>query len=157
VDWAGIWFSIQLTCRRFSDRATKAVSLGRRHARREGHRFVTPEHLLLGLAEVEPGVSGAVLKRLGVDLAADRPALLALLETVPRRAADEPVVLSPEAERVLRQATVQARELGHNYIGTEHLLLGLLAVGPGPAADYLAGRGVTLDAARAAVRRVLGE
>jgi len=139
---------------RFTQRARRVLSLAHQEAERSRQNKIGTEHLLLGLMEEEGGVAGRVLRELGMD--SDR-----MLEMVERVAGSGCYVggkieLAPETQQVLEQAVEEARRLGHHYIGTEHILLGLVG-GEGTAMDVLRKLGVTPDQIRRQTRRVLNE
>jgi ATP-dependent Clp protease ATP-binding subunit ClpC len=139
---------------RFTQRARRVLSLAHQEAERSRQSKIGTEHLLLGLMEEEGGVAGRVLRELGMD--SDR-----MREMVERVAGSGGYVggkieLAPETQQVLEQAVEEARRLGHHYIGTEHILLGLVG-GEGTAMDVLRKLGVTPDQIRRQTRRVLNE
>jgi ATP-dependent Clp protease ATP-binding subunit ClpC len=139
---------------RFTQRARRVLSLAHQEAERSRQNKIGTEHLLLGLMEEEGGVAGRVLRELGMD--SDR-----MREMVERVAGSGGYVggkieLAPETQQVLEQAVEEARRLGHHYIGTEHILLGLVG-GEGTAMDVLRKLGVTPDQIRRQTRRVLNE
>jgi len=142
---------------RFTDRARKVMQLANQEAQRVGHEYIGTEHLLVGLVKEGSGVSGSVLRNLGVSLVQVRAELEKL---VPPGVCSDQVVLgklphTPRTKKVVEWALHEARDLNHNYIGTEHLLLGLLREPEGAAARALAACGLTLEAARKEVVRVL--
>ncbi|HEY8531865.1 MAG TPA: Clp protease N-terminal domain-containing protein, partial [Limnochorda sp.] len=115
---------------RFTERAQKVVVLSQEEARRLGHNVVGTEHILLGLVAEGEGVAARALQQLGISLAGVR----AEVEKVIGRGENPPVGqigFTPRAKRVLELAFDEARQLGHTYIGTEHILLGLIAEGEG--------------------------
>jgi ATP-dependent Clp protease ATP-binding subunit ClpC len=139
---------------RFTQRARRVLSLAHQEAERARQNKIGTEHLLLGLMEEEGGVAGRVLRELGMD--SDR-----MREMVERVASSGDYIggkieLAPETQGVLEQAVEEARRLGHHYIGTEHILLGLVG-GEGTAMDVLRKLGVTPDQIRRQTRRVLNE
>jgi ATP-dependent Clp protease ATP-binding subunit ClpC len=154
MDWYSLRQSFGLILQRFTDRAVNVVAVARAQADKRHHRLVTPEHVLLALAQVEPGPGRVTLARLGVRLKQLMDDLSALVTAVPERSAGEKLTLSPEVEAMLKQAKAQAQALGHNYVGTEHFVLALLA-GGGPAADFLKARGITVERFREEVLRFL--
>jgi len=112
---------------RFTERGKRVLQLARDEAGRLNHEYIGTEHLLLGLAAEGSGVVGQVLQRLGVDLDKVREAVEALVQSgPPGTELPDKIVLTPRAKRTLDAAQEVARELGHSYVGTEHLLLGLL-------------------------------
>lgn len=140
---------------RFTQRAQKVLLLAQEEARLMNYPFVGTEHILLGLVREGEGVAARVLKEMGISAEAIRAQVEQLVERVQGPIVQE-VSLTPRAKRVIELAIDEARQLGHNYIGTEHLLLGLVREGEGVAARALAALGVELDRLRAAVMEVLG-
>ena len=138
---------------KFSERARRVLTLAQEEAQRFNHNNVGPEHILLGLVGEPEGVAAKVLVNLGVSLNKVRSAVEFIVghgETPTRGE----IGLSPGAKRVIELAIDEARYIGHNYIGTEHLLLGLLREGEGIAARVLDSLGVTLERVRAEITRV---
>jgi len=118
---------------RFTERGKRVLQLARDEAGRLNHEYIGTEHLLLGLAAERSGVASQVLQRLGVDLDKVREAVEALVQVGPSGTQlPDKIVLTPRAKRTLDSAQEVARELGHSYVGTEHLLLGLLRSGGEP-------------------------
>lgn len=140
---------------RFTQRAQKVLLLAQEEARLMNYPFVGTEHILLGLVREGEGVAARVLREMGISAGAIRAQVEQLVERVQGPLVQE-VSLTPRAKRVIELAIDEARQLGHNYIGTEHLLLGLVREGEGVAARALAALGVELDRLRAAVMEVLG-
>lgn len=141
---------------RFTKRARRVLTLAQEEAQRLNHNYIGTEHLLLGLVREENGVAVRVLKELNVDLKQIRERVE---KTVGRgqRAMYGKLSLTPRTKRVIELAVDEARRLGHHYIGTEHLLLGLIREGEGVAVDVLRGLGVSLDKVRAQTARVMME
>ncbi len=141
---------------KFTDRARKVLTLAQDEAQRFNHNYIGTEHLLLGLVREGEGVAARVLENMNVEL----PKVRTAVEFIIGRG-DRPVVgevgLTPRAKRVIELAIDEARRLGHNYIGTEHLLLGLVREGEGIAAGVLESLGVSLDKVRHEVIRVLSQ
>ena len=140
---------------RFTERAQKVLFLAQEEARRLGHDYVGTEHLLLGLIREGSGIAAKTLLSMGVDLATVQQEI----ENVIGRggaAAGGDIAITPRAKKVLELTAEEARMLGHNYIGTEHILLGLIREGEGVAAQVLARLGVDLDRVRAQVMQLLG-
>lgn len=140
---------------RFTQRARRVLSLAHQEAERMRHNYIGTEHLLLGLIREEGGVAGRVLRELGLE--ADR-----VQEIVERLAGTGQyrggkLDLSPGTQQVLEFAVEEARRMGHHYIGTEHLLLGMVRHGEGIAMDVLRKLGVTAEQIRRQTRRVLQE
>jgi ATP-dependent Clp protease ATP-binding subunit ClpC len=141
----------------FTQRVRMVLALAREESARLGHAYVGTEHILLALIREGEGVAATVLANLdlsGDDLAADVEALVRPGENS-RRGADLPY--TSRVKKALELSMAEARDLCHAYVGTEHLLLGLLREAGGIGAQALLARGVTLDAARAEIRRILGE
>jgi len=141
---------------KFTDRARKALTYAQDEAQRFDHNYIGTEHLLLGLIREGDGTAAQVLENMGVELAKVRTAVDFVIGR-----GDQPVVgevgLTPRAKRVIELAIDEARGLGHNYIGTEHLLLGLVREGEGIAAGVLESLGVNLDRVRHEVIRVISQ
>jgi ATP-dependent Clp protease ATP-binding subunit ClpC len=140
---------------KFTDRARKVLTLAQDEAQRFNHNYIGTEHLLLGLVREGEGVAARVLENMNVELAKVRTAVEFIIGRGDRPVVGE-VGLTPRAKRVIELAIDEARRLGHNYIGTEHLLLGLVREGEGIAAGVLESMGVNLDRARAELIRVIG-
>jgi len=148
---------------KFSERARRVLTLAQEEAKHFNHNYIGTEHILLGLVREEEGVGAKVLANLGVGLIKARSAVEFIIGRGEKPTTGE-IGLTPRAKRVIELAIDEARHLGHNYIGTEHLLLGLLregegeaAEGRGVAADVLDSFGITLERARSEIARVLGE
>ncbi len=141
---------------RFTEKAIKVIMLAQEEARRLGHNFVGTEQVLLGLISENTGVAAKTLKSMGVTL---KDARAAVEEIIGRGAGFVAVEIpfTPRAKRVLELSWDEARQLGHNYIGTEHLLLGLIREGDGVAARVLENLGVDLNKVRTNVVKMLGE
>ena len=141
---------------RFTEKAIKVIMLAQEEARRLGHNFVGTEQVLLGLIGEGTGVAAKTLKSMGVTL---KDARTAVEEIIGRGAGFVAVEIpfTPRAKRVLELSWDEARQLGHNYIGTEHLLLGLIREGDGVAARVLENLGVDLNKVRTNVVKMLGE
>jgi NAD(P)-dependent dehydrogenase (short-subunit alcohol dehydrogenase family) len=132
------------------------MALASSEARRFNHEYIGTEHLLIGLVAEGSGVGAGVLKNLGIDLQGVRAEVEKLIAPGPDRVAAGKLPQTPRAKKVIEHAIEQTLSLGHNYLGTEHLLLGLLAVTEGVAARVLARMGVKLETARREVQRLLG-
>jgi ATP-dependent Clp protease ATP-binding subunit ClpC len=141
---------------KFSERARRVLTLAQEEAQHLNHSYIDTEHILLGLAREEEGVAAKVLSNLGVGLSKVRAAVGFVIGRGEKPSPGD-TGLTPRAKRVIELAIDEARHLGHNYIGTEHLLLGLLREGEGVAADILDSLGVTLERVRAETIRVLTE
>ncbi|OQY93002.1 MAG: NDP-hexose 4-ketoreductase [Anaerolineae bacterium UTCFX2] len=140
---------------RFTQRARRVLSLAHQEAERMRHNYIGTEHLLLGLIREEGGVAGRVLRELGLE--ADRVQEIVERLTGPGQYRGGKLDLSPGTQQVLEYAVDEARRMGHHYIGTEHLLLGLVRHGEGIAMDVLRKLGVTAEQIRRQTRRVLQE
>ncbi|MCD8352613.1 MAG: ATP-dependent Clp protease ATP-binding subunit [Planctomycetaceae bacterium] len=142
---------------KFTDRARKVINLARQEAERLGHEFIGTEHILLGLVKEGSGVAANVLENLGVDLEKIRLEVEKYVsspgETI---SASSSLPFTPKAKKVLELAMEEARNLEHNYIGTEHLLLGVLREQDGMAAQVLLNLGVKLEDVRAELMELLG-
>ncbi len=141
---------------RFTEKAIKVIMLAQEEARRLGHNFVGTEQILLGLIGEGTGVAAKVLKSLGVNLKDSRIEVEKIIGRGSGFVAVE-IPFTPRAKRVLELSLEEARQLGHNYIGTEHLLLGLIREGEGVAARVLENLNVDLTKVRTQVIRMLGE
>jgi len=141
---------------RFTEKAIKVIMLAQEEARRLGHNFVGTEQILLGLIGEGTGVAAKVLKSLGVNLKDSRIEVEKIIGRGSGFVAVE-IPFTPRAKRVLELSLEEARQLGHNYIGTEHLLLGLIREGEGVAARVLENLSIDLSKVRTQVIRMLGE
>src|SRR5688500_8334550 len=141
---------------KFTDRARKVLTLAQDEAQRFNHNYIGTEHLLLGLVREGEGVAARVLENMNVELSKVRTAVEFIIGRGDRPVVGE-VGLTPRAKRVIELAIDEARRLGHNYIGTEHLLLGLVREGEGIPAGVLESLGVNLDKVRHEVIRVLSQ
>jgi ATP-dependent Clp protease ATP-binding subunit ClpC len=140
---------------RFTQRARRVLSLAHEEAERLHHNYIGTEHLLLGLIREEGGVAGRVLRDLGLDPARVKE-MVERLTGVGRHTGGR-IELAPATEQVLQYAIEEARGMGHHYIGTEHLLLGLVRLDEGVAIDVLRRLGITPEQVRRQTRRVLQE
>ena len=139
---------------KFTDRARRVLTLAQDEAQRFSHSYIGTEHLLLGLVREGDGVAGQVLANMGVELVKVRTAIEFLVGRGVRPVVGE-VGLTPDGKRVIELAIDEARGLGHRYIGTEHLLLGLIRVDEGIAAEVLKSVGLSLERTRVEVIRVI--
>jgi len=139
---------------RFTDRARRVVVLAQEEARMLEHNYIGTEHLLLALIHEGEGVAATALRALDVDLDTLRREVEALVGRGQQPASGH-IPFTPRAKKVLELALRESVQLGHDFIGTEHLLLGLVREGEGPAAQVLAQRGIELDAIRQQVIRLL--
>jgi ATP-dependent Clp protease ATP-binding subunit ClpC len=140
---------------RFTQRARRVLSLAHEEAERLHHNYIGTEHLLLGLIREEGGVAGRVLRELGLEPARVKE-MVERLTGVGRDSGGR-IELAPGTEHVLQMAVEEARRMGHHYIGTEHLLLGLIRQGEGVGIDVLRRLGITPEQIRRQTRRILQE
>ncbi|MCM8794149.1 MAG: NDP-hexose 4-ketoreductase, partial [Candidatus Omnitrophica bacterium] len=141
---------------RFTERARKVVLLAKEEARRFNHDYIGTEHILLGLIREGEGVAAAVLQNLGLSLESIRLEVEKIVHPGPSTVVSGDIPFTPKAKKVIELAMEEARSLGHNYIGTEHLLLGLIREGEGVAAQVLVNLGLDLTRVRRAVMELLG-
>ena len=139
---------------KFSERARRVLSLAQEEAQRFNHNYIGTEHILLGLVRETEGVAARVLSSLSVDLAKVRSAVEFIIGRGEKPAQGE-IGLTPRAKKVVELAVDEARRMNHTYIGTEHLLIGLLREGEGVAAGVLESLGVSLDKVRSETHRIL--
>src|SRR5215211_7806319 len=141
---------------KFTERARKVLQLAQEEAQRFNHNYIGTEHLLLGLVREGEGVAAKVLANLGVELNKVRSAVEFIIGRGDRTVAGD-IGLTPRAKKVIELSVDEARRLNHHYIGTEHLLLGLVREGEGIAAGVLESLGVSLDKVRSQVIYVLNQ
>jgi ATP-dependent Clp protease ATP-binding subunit ClpC len=141
---------------RFTERARKVVILAKEEARRFNHDYIGTEHILLGLIREGEGVAASVLQKLGVSLENIRLEVEKLVQPGPTTQIIGDIPFTPRAKKSLELAAEEARSLGHNYIGTEHLLLGLIREGEGVASQVLLNLGLDLNTVRNEVMELLG-
>jgi ATP-dependent Clp protease ATP-binding subunit ClpC len=141
---------------RFTDRARKVMALANQEAQRFNHEYVGTEHILLGLVKEGQGVAANVLHNLQVDLKKIRLEVEKIVKSGPNMVTMGKLPQTPRAKKVIEFAIEEARNLGHNYVGTEHLLLGLLREHDGVAAQVLMNLGLKLEDVRAEVLNILG-
>ncbi|PKB68250.1 MAG: NDP-hexose 4-ketoreductase [SAR202 cluster bacterium Io17-Chloro-G3] len=141
---------------KFSERARRVLSLAQEEAQRFNHNYIGTEHILLGLVRESEGVAARVLANLGTELSKIRSAVEFIIGRGERPSPGE-IGLTPRAKKVIELAVDEARRLNHHYIGTEHLLIGLMREGEGVAAGVLESLGVTLDKVRAETSRLLSQ
>jgi ATP-dependent Clp protease ATP-binding subunit ClpC len=141
---------------RFTERARKVMTLARQEAQKLNNDYIGTEHILLGLVQEGSGVAAQVLKNLDVDLRKVRAEVERLVEQGTNPVSGTQLPFTPRAKRVLELALEEAQNLGHNYIGTEHLLLGLIRESDGPAAHVLQNLGVKPEEVREEVVELLG-
>jgi excisionase family DNA binding protein len=153
---AAVWSKRLRNIDKFTERARRSLEIAREQAVEMNHNYLGTEHILLGAAQEPEGLAAIVLRNLGVSAGELRPAVESAIGR-----GEHPVSgdfgMTPRANDALKQAFDEARALGHKLVGTEHLLLGTLAVGAGVAHSILTARGVTLESARDAVTRRLAK
>ena len=141
---------------KFSERARRVLSLAQEEAQRFNHNYIGTEHILLGLVRETEGVAARVLANLGVDLNKVRSAVEFIIGRGEKPSQGE-IGLTPRAKKVVELAVDEARRMNHTYIGTEHLLIGLLREGEGVAAGVLESLSVNLDKVRSETQRILSQ
>ena len=141
---------------KFSERARRVLSLAQEEAQRFNHNYIGTEHILLGLVRENEGTAAKVLGGLGIELNKIRSAVEFIIGKGDTAASGE-IGLTPRAKKVIELAVDEARRLNHHYIGTEHLLIGLMREGEGVAAGVLESLGVTLDKVRGETNTVLNK
>ncbi len=141
---------------RFTDRARKVMQLANQEAQRFNHEYIGTEHILLGLVKEGSGVASNVLRNLDVDLRKIRLEVEKLVQSGPEMVTIGKLPHTPRAKKVLEYSMEEARNLNHNYVGTEHILLGLLREQEGVAAQVLMNLGLKLDEVREEVLNLLG-
>ena len=141
---------------RFTDRARKVMALANQEAQRLNHEYIGTEHILLGLVKEGSGVGANVLRNLDVDLRKVRLEVEKLVRAGPEMVTMGKLPQTPRAKKVIEYAIEEARNLNHNYVGTEHLLLGLLREHDGVAAQVLMNLGLKLEEVREEVLNLLG-
>lgn len=141
---------------RFTERARKVIVFAKEEARRLNHDYIGTEHLLLGLIREGEGVAAAVLQKLGLDLETIRIEVEKLVHPGPQTQVLGDIPFTPRSKKALELSAEEARALGHNYIGTEHLLLGLVKEGEGMAYRVLLNLGLDLGKVRHEVMELLG-
>src|SRR4029450_12613432 len=141
---------------RFTDRARKVMQLANQEAQRFNHEYIGTEHILLGLVKEGSGVAANVLKNLDVDLRKIRLEVEKLVQSGPDMVTMGKLPQTPRAKKVIEYSMEEARNLNHNYVGTEHILLGLLREQEGVAAQVLMNLGLELEEVREEVLNLLG-
>lgn len=140
----------------FTDRVRRCLQLSREEASRMGHGEVRPEHILLGILDDDNGIGVHALVRLGADLEALRKGILARMPPGTAEASGPDLPYTRRAKQVLEESMRAARDLGHEYVGTEHLLLGTVSDEQGACALELAAQDITLDVLRTEILRLVG-
>src|SRR4051794_13136855 len=141
---------------RFTDRARKVMQVANQEAQRLNHEYIGTEHILLGLVKEGSGVAANVLKNLDIDLRKIRLEVEKLVLASLEVGTPGKLPQTPRAKKVIEYSIEEARNLNHNYVGTEHILLGLLREGEGVAALVLTNLGLRLDNVREEVLNLLG-
>ena len=141
----------------FTERVRKVLALASQEASRLNHEYVGTEHLLLGLIREGEGIANAVLDNLKIDSALIRQNIEATVLRGKARGDDLNLPYTSRAKKCIELSMAEARDLSHNYVGTEHLLLGLLREERGIAAQVLTDAGLTIDTARAELIRLVGD
>jgi Clp amino terminal domain, pathogenicity island component/UvrB/uvrC motif len=141
---------------RFTDRARRAIDLAHDEARQLNHNYIGTEHILLGLIHEGEGVAAQALESLGISLDGVRQQVEQIIGQG-RQEPQEHLAYTPRAKKVLELSLREAKQLGHNYIGTEHILLGLVREGHGVAAQVLTALGADLNRVRQQIIQVLHE
>lgn len=140
----------------FTDRSRKVMQLANQEAQRFNHEYIGTEHILLGLVKEESGVAGHVLKNLDIDLLKVRLEVEKLVQSGPDMNTMGKLPQTLRTKQVIENAILEARNLNHSHVGTEHLLLGLLSHSEGIAAQVLLNLGLHLKDVRAEVLNMLG-
>src|SRR3989339_576606 len=141
---------------RFTERARKVIILAKEEARRFNHDYIGTEHILLGLIREGEGVAAAVLEKMGVDLQTIRLEVEKVVQPGPTTQILGDIPFTPRAKKALELAAEEARSLGHNYIGTEHILLGIIREGESVASQVLLNLGLDLERVKNEIMSVLG-
>src|SRR5579884_3596368 len=142
---------------RFTDRARKVMQLANQEAQRFNHEYIGTEHILLGLVKEGSGTAAQVLKNLDIDLRKIRLEVEKIVQSGPDMVTMGKLPQTPRAKKVIEYSIEEARFLNHNYVGTEHLLLGLVREEEGVAAQVLMNLGLNLNSVRAEVLNLLGQ
>ena len=141
---------------RFTERAKKVLTLAQEEAERSHHSYIGTEHLLLGLLREGEGLAAKVLNNLGVEIGSVRQTIESVLGRNERTVIQQ-IIPTSRVKKVIEISFDEARRMGHNYVGTEHILLGLLMEGEGIAAHVLSDLGATLDRVRSEIERLLAD
>lgn len=141
---------------RFTDRSRRVILLAKEEAKKFNHDYIGTEHILLGLIKEGHGVAAAVLKNMGLNLDKISFEVSKLVKAGPPTKIEGDIPFTAKAKKVIELAMEEARQLGHNYVGTEHLLLGLIAEGEGVASQVLMNLGLKLERVRQEVMNLLG-
>src|SRR5262249_54372734 len=141
---------------RFTDRARKVMQLANQEAQRFNHEYIGTEHVLRGWVKEGAGVAADVLKNLTVDLQTIRKEVEKIVQSGPETVRMDKLPQTPRAKKVIEYSIDEARNLNHDYVGTEHLLLGLIREEEGVASQVLLNLGIKLRAVREEVLKLLG-
>ena len=141
---------------RFTERARKVIILAKEEAKRFNHDYIGTEHMLLGLLREGEGVAAVVLQKMGLSLQQIRMEIEKIVKPGPPTVVSGDIPFTPTAKKVIELSSEEARSLGHNYIGTEHLLLGLIREGEGVASQVLINLGLDLNKVREEIAELLG-
>ena len=141
---------------RFTERARKVMARANQEAQRFNHEYIGTEHILLALVSEGSGVGANVLRNLGVDLAKVRVEVEKLVKVGPDAVWPGEMPYTPRAKKIVEHAIKESQGLHHNYVGTEHILLGLLSESESVAAQVLVNLGLTLQGVREEVRKLVG-
>ena len=141
---------------RFTDRARKVMALANQEAQMLKHEYIAPEHILLGLIKEGSGVGANVLKNLGIDLFLARKKVMEIVPAGPNLVTYDRLPQTPNAKKVIEETINAARDLNHNYVGTEHILMGILRTEANVAVSVLESMGLTKEAVREEIIRLLG-
>ena len=141
---------------RFTERARKVILLAKEEAKRFNHDYIGSEHILLGLLREGEGVAAVVLQKMGLNLQQIRMEIEKIVKPGPPMVVSGDIPFTPTAKKVIELSSEEARSLGHNYIGTEHLLLGLIREGEGVASQVLMNLGLDLNKVREEIAELLG-
>ena len=141
---------------RFTERARKVILLAKEEAKRFNHDYIGTEHILLGLIREGEGVAAVVLQKMGLNLQQIRMEIEKIVKPGPPMVVSGDIPFTPTAKKVIELSSEEARALGHNYIGTEHILLGLIREGEGVASQVLVNLGLDLNKVREEIAELLG-
>ncbi|MBU1912509.1 MAG: ATP-dependent Clp protease ATP-binding subunit [Candidatus Omnitrophica bacterium] len=141
---------------RFTERARKVILLAKEEAKRFNHDYIGTEHILLGLIREGEGVAAVVLQKMGLNLQQIRMEIEKIVKPGPPMVVSGDIPFTPTAKKVIELSSEEARSLGHNYIGTEHILLGLIREGEGVASQVLVNLGLDLNKVREEIAELLG-
>jgi ATP-dependent Clp protease ATP-binding subunit ClpA len=141
---------------RFTDRARNVIVASEQEAKGSGSEYIEPEHLVLGLLHEPQALAALTMVTLGAPLEQIKEVFTAMLRPAVETPPDKPA-FAPQTRKALELTLRESLRLGHNFVGTEHILLGVLALGEGTAVAALDGLGVTRDGAESEIKRMLEE